>query len=305
MSDTDIGWAIMVAGLLFLAGYFLPWIIARWRKHNRSGSIFLVNLLAGWTGIAWILAFIWALSKIEIKMKKCPNCSEEIQDNALFCKYCNWDFTAKNSQITIATKSGSMEETIQQIVSRYGPTIIDDKIFFHPKIPQDMMQNVLNTYAIGVKPNTILALIDNTNHGLAKDGGILTTTHLIFHNMWEDPKSIALNSILSVAFQEGVISSNLMINGISVMHSNFPSKPAMHLFAQMLNEIVITMKSRASAVNPPDATIKTQIENQSINKTIAITPQNGEGKCLCPFCKEEIKEGAIKCKHCGSILQKI
>jgi heme A synthase len=23
----------------------------------------------------------------------------------------------------------------------------------------------------------------------------------------------------------------------------------------------------------------------------------------CPFCKEEIKDGAIKCKHCGSMLQ--
>lgn len=23
---------------------------------------------------------------------------------------------------------------------------------------------------------------------------------------------------------------------------------------------------------------------------------------LCPYCKEEIKEGAIKCKHCGEIL---
>ena len=23
---------------------------------------------------------------------------------------------------------------------------------------------------------------------------------------------------------------------------------------------------------------------------------------ICPFCKEEIKDGAIKCKHCGSIL---
>lgn len=24
---------------------------------------------------------------------------------------------------------------------------------------------------------------------------------------------------------------------------------------------------------------------------------------LCPFCKEEIREDAIKCKHCGSMLQ--
>ena len=24
----------------------------------------------------------------------------------------------------------------------------------------------------------------------------------------------------------------------------------------------------------------------------------------CPFCKEEIQEGAIKCKHCGEVLNK-
>jgi TM2 domain-containing membrane protein YozV len=24
---------------------------------------------------------------------------------------------------------------------------------------------------------------------------------------------------------------------------------------------------------------------------------------LCPFCREEIKKGAVKCKHCGSMLQ--
>lgn len=26
---------------------------------------------------------------------------------------------------------------------------------------------------------------------------------------------------------------------------------------------------------------------------------------LCPFCKEEIKDGAIKCKHCGSMLYSV
>lgn len=25
----------------------------------------------------------------------------------------------------------------------------------------------------------------------------------------------------------------------------------------------------------------------------------------CPFCKEDIKDGAIKCKHCGSMLEEI
>ncbi|RSK29885.1 superinfection immunity protein [Hymenobacter metallilatus] len=40
--------------------YFLPTVLAR--KKSKSTQIFLLNLLAGWTGIGWIGALIWALS---------------------------------------------------------------------------------------------------------------------------------------------------------------------------------------------------------------------------------------------------
>ena len=43
---------------LFL--YFLPAYLAR-HKSNFT-AIFLVNLLAGWTFVGWIIALVWALS---------------------------------------------------------------------------------------------------------------------------------------------------------------------------------------------------------------------------------------------------
>ncbi len=44
---------------LFL--YFLPAYLAR-NKSNFT-AIFVLNLLAGWTFIGWIIALVWALSK--------------------------------------------------------------------------------------------------------------------------------------------------------------------------------------------------------------------------------------------------
>jgi len=42
--------------------YFAPAIVAHHRRHERSGGIFLVNLLLGWSIIGWIACFAWACS---------------------------------------------------------------------------------------------------------------------------------------------------------------------------------------------------------------------------------------------------
>jgi hypothetical protein len=47
---------------LVIATYFLPTIIAASRDHQSTAAIFVVNLLAGWTGLAWLVAFIWSLT---------------------------------------------------------------------------------------------------------------------------------------------------------------------------------------------------------------------------------------------------
>ena len=43
--------------------YFLPAIIALARNKRDTLSIFLLNMFLGWTGIAWIIALVWALKE--------------------------------------------------------------------------------------------------------------------------------------------------------------------------------------------------------------------------------------------------
>ena len=54
----------LVIGLFFLiaviALYFLPYIVARNRKHKNAEAIGMLNFLLGWTAIGWIVAIIWA-----------------------------------------------------------------------------------------------------------------------------------------------------------------------------------------------------------------------------------------------------
>ena len=49
--------------LIGMALYFLPSIIALTRHKRQTLAIFLLNLFAGWTGIGWIGALIWAAIK--------------------------------------------------------------------------------------------------------------------------------------------------------------------------------------------------------------------------------------------------
>ncbi|MVN78112.1 superinfection immunity protein [Hymenobacter sp. HMF4947] len=48
---------LLITGAL----YFLPTLIARGKRN--ATAIFWLNLLGGWTGLGWLIAFIWALTK--------------------------------------------------------------------------------------------------------------------------------------------------------------------------------------------------------------------------------------------------
>ncbi|WP_338487113.1 superinfection immunity protein [Pseudomonas trivialis] len=102
--DSGSAWAgfvLLVAGFFI---YFLPTFVASSRKHVNFTSIFLVNLLLGWTFLGWVAALVWASSANTDKPaekgapgltvsgdRSCPYCAETIKFAAIKCKHCGTD----------------------------------------------------------------------------------------------------------------------------------------------------------------------------------------------------------------------
>ena len=59
MSENDV--VILIVGVAFLAVYFFPSALAHSRGHRRFGYIFVLNLLAGWTFVGWLVCLVWSL----------------------------------------------------------------------------------------------------------------------------------------------------------------------------------------------------------------------------------------------------
>ncbi len=52
---------VLIILMIWLGIYFLPTIIAYSRNKDNRVAILLVNFLAGWTMIGWLVALVWSV----------------------------------------------------------------------------------------------------------------------------------------------------------------------------------------------------------------------------------------------------
>ena len=52
--------------------YLLPAIVAMVRGHHQTLAIGTLNLFLGWTAVAWVAAFVWALTSDVAKSRPRP-----------------------------------------------------------------------------------------------------------------------------------------------------------------------------------------------------------------------------------------
>jgi hypothetical protein len=104
-ADLVVGLGVLVILILFAVGlvvYFVPSFIAFSRGHPHRRWILILNILGGWTLIAWVAALIWSLATPEgspfdafgtlSQTKTCPRCAERVRAAAVVCRYCGHEF---------------------------------------------------------------------------------------------------------------------------------------------------------------------------------------------------------------------
>ncbi len=111
---------------------------------------------------------------------------------------------------------------VREIVCRKISQVQENSLFMGENIPQNKLINVLSTYAAGVKPQEeVLVLYDDTVFGGARDGFLLTTFHLYWHNFGQEAFYIPLADIERCS----VSGAQLDMNGYFISVSTL-SEPA-------------------------------------------------------------------------------
>jgi len=81
----------VVGDILVIAFYFIPTIVAISRKVPNAGSVFLINLLLGWTVIGWVVALVKAVKSKRSQFQapealpRCATCDSRLTPGQQFC----------------------------------------------------------------------------------------------------------------------------------------------------------------------------------------------------------------------------
>jgi hypothetical protein len=83
--------------ILIIALYFIPTIVAASRKVTNSGSVFVINLLLGWTLVGWVVALAMSVKsktpqvvvvQSTANLPSCAKCGTGLVPGQQFCSSC-------------------------------------------------------------------------------------------------------------------------------------------------------------------------------------------------------------------------
>ncbi|OGV67193.1 MAG: hypothetical protein A2283_06100 [Lentisphaerae bacterium RIFOXYA12_FULL_48_11] len=198
---------------------------------------------------------------------------------------------------TIGVTSSIHDPEQQAIVQKYSKLINDEYIFFTPQIPRKKLDNALGSYAKRAESSEILALVDNSPLGSAKDGALLTSATLYAHSDWlESERKVDLVDIKNVSF----VKRDMHINDARFLNYSFPEQDSMQKFAEMITELA--QQARRACANNPATVSSTPIQ--------AIPPISVEiSSFSCPHCNQlleipkEMLGQIVQCPACNGQFQ--
>jgi len=52
----------LIMCVVLLGIYFIPWLVAKDRRHRNASAIAVLNIFLGWTFLGWVAALVWAMT---------------------------------------------------------------------------------------------------------------------------------------------------------------------------------------------------------------------------------------------------
>ena len=133
--------------IIIIGAYFVPAIFAFKRNSKSKVPILVLNILFGWTGLGWIVCFIWTFTSEKapvspgrfsapIIRKKtidqqsivlCTKCGSEVSNTSKFCESCGIAISDTKPKIVFCIKCGSEVSNTSKFCKNCGIAIDDTK----------------------------------------------------------------------------------------------------------------------------------------------------------------------------------
>lgn len=145
-----------------------------------------------------------------------------------------------------------------------------ERVFIKPNIPEKKLYNSL-TYATKVSPNEVLMLVDDTVFGGAKEGFILTSDAIYFHEFMGDPKKVELGKIREIQ----IIKKQIKINGAIYFESTLVEPPILTAIANRIQKTLDQLHTTSTTESENELSIiEPKVAIQSIEEKTKPIPNS-------------------------------